>query len=530
MNVLELFAGSRSIGKVGDKLGMNVFSVDWEKYDDIDLCIDVAKLKKEDIPFIPDLIWASPDCTTYSIAAISTHRNNTEPKSEYAKKCDITNQHFISLIKEWLDINPNMVFFIENPRGMLRKMPWMQEFKRHTIWYCFAGETEVITKEGYKQFKNIVNTNQLLLMKDGSWKEAPIKHFGQQEIYKLTLSRAGSKKVIRTTKNHKWFIRLINRRVVIVNTIDLKKSDVIPSIYSNHTFEDMDNDSIAKGFIFGDGWANYRIGKNKQKVPYDSVAQFCGRKEELVKFFENLGRSRRHNKGHLNIAGLPFEWKKYTPTIGSDTPNQIYGWLAGYFAADGTVGKNGQVKIHSSIRENLEVFRDLCQSIGIGTYDIATLSRKGYGEEKTNLYSLGLIRTTMPNDFFLLSHHKENSFQPKYEPYWSVVSVESENVIEDVYCAQVDEYESFVLASNILTHNCTYGDERAKPTDIWTNSDKWIPRPVCHNGNKECHHTPAPRGSKTGTQGRKGSYERSKIPEQLCYEVLESLNKPNIAQ
>lgn len=210
MNVLELFAGSRSIGKVGDKLGMNVFSVDWEKYEDIDLCIDVAKLKKEDVPFIPDFVWASPDCTTYSIAAISTHRNNTEPKSEYAKKCDTTNQHFISLIKEWLEINPDMVFFIENPRGMLRKMPWMQEFKRHTIWYC------------------------------------------------------------------------------------------------------------------------------------------------------------------------------------------------------------------------------------------------------------------------------------------------------------------------------QYGDERAKPTDIWTNSDKWVPKPVCHNGNKECHHAPAPRGSKTGTQGRKGSYERSKIPEKLCYEVLESLNKPNI--
>jgi site-specific DNA-cytosine methylase len=140
MNILELFAGSRSIGKVGDKLGMNVFSVDWEKYEDIDLCIDVAKLKKEDIPFIPDFVWASPDCTTYSIAAISTHRNNTEPKSEYAKKCDTTNQHFISLIKEWLEINPDMVFFIENPRGMLRKMPWMQEFKRHTIWYCQYGD------------------------------------------------------------------------------------------------------------------------------------------------------------------------------------------------------------------------------------------------------------------------------------------------------------------------------------------------------------------------------------------------------
>ena len=70
---------------------------------------------------------------------------------------------------------------------------------------------------------------------------------------------------------------------------------------------------------------------------------------------------------------------------------------------------------------------------------------------------------------------------------------------------------------------CTYGDKRAKPTDIWTNIEKWIPKPVCHNGNKNCHHEPAPRGSKTGTQGLKGSYNRSKVPEQLCEDILNSV-------
>ena len=95
----------------------------------------------KDVPFIPDIVWASPDCTTYSIAACSTHRiNSIEPKTDYAKKCDQVNEHFIRLIKEWLNINPEMVFFIENPRGMLRKMPFMQEFKRHTIWYCQYGD------------------------------------------------------------------------------------------------------------------------------------------------------------------------------------------------------------------------------------------------------------------------------------------------------------------------------------------------------------------------------------------------------
>lgn len=141
MKVLELFAGSRSIGKVAEELNMNVFSVDWEKYENINLSIDIEELKLSDIPFVPDVIWASPDCKTYSIAACSTHRvNSIEPKSEYAKKCDKVNKHFIQLIKDWLDINPELVFFIENPRGMLRKMPFMQEFKRHTIWYCQYGD------------------------------------------------------------------------------------------------------------------------------------------------------------------------------------------------------------------------------------------------------------------------------------------------------------------------------------------------------------------------------------------------------
>ncbi len=76
---------------------------------------------------------------------------------------------------------------------------------------------------------------------------------------------------------------------------------------------------------------------------------------------------------------------------------------------------------------------------------------------------------------------------------------------------------------------CTYGDKRAKPTDIWSNNifslfnvNGWQPRPECFNGNKECHHEAAPRGSQTGTQGLKGNYDRSKIPNELCFEILKS--------
>ena len=141
MKVLELFAGSRSIGRSAEKFGCEVFSVDWEAYEDINLTIDIGEMQLSHVPFVPDIVWASPDCTTYSIAAVSKHRRNSvEPVSDYAIKCDAVNQHWISLIDEWLQINPDLVFFIENPRGMLRHMPFMKRFKRHTVWYCKYGD------------------------------------------------------------------------------------------------------------------------------------------------------------------------------------------------------------------------------------------------------------------------------------------------------------------------------------------------------------------------------------------------------
>lgn len=78
MKVLELFAGTRSIGKAFEERGHKVYSVEWCKdFENIDLYCDIGTLSVEDILSKfgkPDIIWASPDCTTYSIAAISHHR------------------------------------------------------------------------------------------------------------------------------------------------------------------------------------------------------------------------------------------------------------------------------------------------------------------------------------------------------------------------------------------------------------------------------------------------------------------------
>lgn len=148
MKVLELFAGTRSIGKAFELRGHEVFSVEWDKnFENIDLYADILTVTADDILNQfghPDVIWASPDCTTFSIAAISHHRRknpltgNLDPISDYAKFCDEVDQHVLDLIKE---LKPKY-YFIENPRGGMRKMTWMQDLPRYTVTYC-QYETDI---------------------------------------------------------------------------------------------------------------------------------------------------------------------------------------------------------------------------------------------------------------------------------------------------------------------------------------------------------------------------------------------------
>jgi hypothetical protein len=149
MKVLELFAGTRSIGKAFEKREHEVFSVEWDKsFENIDLYVDIATLTTGQILSKfgrPDVIWASPDCKTFSIAAISHHRRknpitgNLDPISEYAKFCDKVDKHVLKLIKE---LQPKY-WFIENPRGGMRKMEWMQGLPRYTVTYCQYGDTRM---------------------------------------------------------------------------------------------------------------------------------------------------------------------------------------------------------------------------------------------------------------------------------------------------------------------------------------------------------------------------------------------------
>lgn len=165
LKVLELFAGTRSISKAFEKKGHKTYSIEWNKdFKNIDLYEDINNISANDIiklcGGIPDIIWASPDCTTYSVAGISHHRrkinDSLEPISDYAKFCDKTNKYVLDLINK---LKPKL-YFIENPRGGLRKMNFMQDLPRYTVTYCQYGDkrmkpTDIWTNHPNPKFKPI---------------------------------------------------------------------------------------------------------------------------------------------------------------------------------------------------------------------------------------------------------------------------------------------------------------------------------------------------------------------------------------
>ena len=157
MKVLELFAGSRSFSKVAEEMGMETFTSDIKPFEKIDLVIDILeldndllmqKLFKKGIDNI-DCVWASPPCTYFSVASIGHHWNKDHtPKTEEAKLGVKIIQKTVDIIKF---LKPDY-FFIENPRGKLRKLEVVKGIPRATVTYCQYGEDRMKPTDIWSNF------------------------------------------------------------------------------------------------------------------------------------------------------------------------------------------------------------------------------------------------------------------------------------------------------------------------------------------------------------------------------------------
>lgn len=139
MKILELFSGTASFSNVAKEyFGYDVFTIDVVPSFEPDLCVDIDLLSPEDIHFIPDIIWSSVPCTTYSVASFPAgHRDNGVAVSDDAKKAD----RLVLKTLEFVEYFTPQYWIIENPVGLLRKMSFMEDIQRTTVTYCQYGTT-----------------------------------------------------------------------------------------------------------------------------------------------------------------------------------------------------------------------------------------------------------------------------------------------------------------------------------------------------------------------------------------------------
>lgn len=238
---------------------------------------------------------------------------------------------------------------------------------------------------------------------------------------------------------------------------------LVPSFGRNRVYKTTPSAfGVAHGMVLGDG-------SLESKPSGGSFVDLYGEKDaNLFPYFSMSPQASYAREGlnvdHVRISGLP-RFFKSLPDI-NESVSYLYGWLSGYFAADGTVSKKGEVSITTSSKENADFIQSVCSLLGIKTTGTRVIPPNGgttvfpQGNEfvrEDDYYSIMLANESLNDEFFVIPEHRKRWEEHKdrdFNESWTVVSVEETDREEEVFCAVVPETEAFTLEGNILTGNC----------------------------------------------------------------------------
>lgn len=321
-----------------------------------------------------------------------------------------------------------------------------------SIFNCLAGETLVVTRQGEFAIRDLAGLYPELLMPDGSWLHAPVRAYGRQALYRVTLSRNGRTREEYATAGHRWFAQgQGGGRYIETVTSQLRSGTRLQYAEPQTELHALYERAFLHGIIYGDGSESAR-SKHSRVV-------LLGDKRELAQRFSNLpdanishNAARPYLAEHSVVSG-PWSGFKSLP----ETMDVAYlqWFVAGWIATDGCVDERGNVSLSTIHQEAAGWLKSISSRLSLAVSSVTSVERDGYKR--------GTVWTVRFFDNETLRHLVVRSDQRARlggrstgyrRTQWQVVGVQPTDRIEEVFCAEVPTYGAFVLAYGLVTGNC----------------------------------------------------------------------------
>jgi len=125
MKLLNLFSGTGSVSRPWREAGHEVIDLDVDPTFQPEICDDILQFSYCNLPWVPDVIWASPPCTEYSLAKTRGPPRNFKLADSLVAKA-------LEIIDYFLKQNPKLIWFLENGDSTLL---WKREVAKDLTDY-----------------------------------------------------------------------------------------------------------------------------------------------------------------------------------------------------------------------------------------------------------------------------------------------------------------------------------------------------------------------------------------------------------
>lgn len=316
---------------------------------------------------------------------------------------------------------------------------------------CLHRNTKILTIEhGPIEISKVVDQTVTIRAKDGVWRPARVKSYGQQMLYEYGFGARNkqekniTQKVI-ATKNHRWYVqcRLNDKKMFDWKkevVTDLRIGDMLEN--AKH-IDTKDAHAVVHGLIFGDGSVAKKVSYNdsailRQGKDY-AFMRVCKQdfvRDEIVNILNAAGYKCTYptsaNGDPVYYFGR-FPLCKDVPF--SYDPSYIAGFIYGWWLADGTKKtRDGMKQISTINKKAADWLVEHCAYAGYHVLSFRVKENRdaGYGNAK-------------PLYIITLGHDEYYRPRVKYIKEWGM---------DEVFCLEEPVTNGFVLANGLLTGNC----------------------------------------------------------------------------